>query len=107
MLWQTLRNSSSVEAFSAREAKREPAAEILSEAKDLLREAEVGSSDRQSALIARAIAWTVNSVSLRPPTEPRLDVPKAQSSQASLMMASSLERVASDGNQIGFFLTEQ
>jgi len=59
---------SEVEAISGRERKREPAAEILSEAKDLLCEAEVGGSDRQSALMARAIAWTVNSVSLRPTT---------------------------------------
>ena len=39
---------SEVEAISGRERKREPAAEILSEAKDLLREAEVGSSDNRA-----------------------------------------------------------
>jgi len=76
---------SEVEAISGRERKREPAAEILSEAKDLLREAEVGSSDRQSALIAR------------PDGECELLSPRAPPTKARCTKDAELPRFADDG----------
>ena len=77
----------------------------MSEAKDLLREAEVGSSDRQSALIARPDGECELLSPRAPPTKARC------TKDAEVLGFADDDNApqpgASDGNQIGFFLTEQ